>query len=220
MPGDRREGARDNLAMGKAQHWERIFAERDPNELSWYEEVPEASLALIEEAAIPFGAAILDVGGGTSRLAGLLLASGYTDVTVTDISPAALALARADLGVAAEQITWVQSDVRSHDFARLFDLWHDRAVFHFMVEDDDRDRYLSVLRRTLRPGGHLVLAAFGPGGPSHCSGLPVVRYGAEDLVEILGADFELVSAQIQTHQTPAGQEQEFSYSHFRRRLGV
>lgn len=202
--------------MEQAQHWERVFVERDMREMSWYEEVPEASLALTEEAAIPFSAPILDVGGGTSRLAGLLLAAGYTDVTVADISPAALALSRRELGAAAEQITWIEADVRSHDFARPFDLWHDRAVFHFMVEDDDRDGYLSVLRQTLRPGGHLVLATFGREGPRHCSGLPVSRYGADELVETLGADFELISAQIQEHHTPSGNQQEFTYSHFRR----
>lgn len=202
--------------MEQPQHWETIFAERDTREVSWYEAVPETSLALIQEAAIPLSAAILDVGGGTSKLAGLLLAVGYTDVTVADISPSALALSQAEVGAAAEQITWIEADVRSHDFARRFDLWHDRAVFHFMVEDDDRAGYLRVLRRTLRPGGHLVLAAFGPEGPTRCSGLPVVRYGADELARVLGRDFELISANSQQHRTPRGNEQEFTYSHFRR----
>ena len=204
--------------MGQAQYWEATFAERDPREVSWYEEVPEASLALIQETAIPLSAAIVDVGGGTSKLAGLLLAAGYSDVTVADISRSALVLSQAELGAAAEQITWVGADVRSHDFARLFDLWHDRAVFHFMVEDDDRAGYLRVLRRTLRPDGHVVLAAFGPEGPTQCSGLPVVRYGADELAGVLGRDFELISAQTQQHRTPRGNEQQFTYSHFRRRL--
>ncbi|MGN6167328.1 MAG: class I SAM-dependent methyltransferase [Solirubrobacteraceae bacterium] len=206
--------------MGQAQHWERVFIERDTQEVSWYEEVPEASLALIKEAAMPLDAAIIDVGAGTSKLAGLLLAAGYTDVTVADISPSALTLLRTELAVAVDQVTWIQADVRSHNFARQFDLWHDRAVFHFMVEDADRDAYLSVLRRSLRPGGHLVLAAFGSDGPTRCSGLPVARYGKDKLVEILGADFSLISSHLREHRTPTGKVQEFTYSHFRRRLPV
>ena len=182
--------------------------------MSWYEEVPGTSLALVEEAAIPFGAAILDVGGGTSKLAGLLVEIGYVDVTVADISGAALERARLELGAAAEQITWIEADVRSHDFTRVFDLWHDRAVLHFMVDAADRDGYLMVLRRTLRPDGHLVLATFGPGGPTQCSGLPVTRYGPDELLSILGPDFELMSSRMEEHRTPTGHSQEFTYSHF------
>jgi SAM-dependent methyltransferase len=204
--------------MSWAQHWERVYVERDSREVSWYEDVPALSLALIEEAGIAPAAAVLDVGGGTSKLAGMLLAAGYTDLTVADISPAALARTRADLGETAQQITWVKADVRSHDFARVFDLWHDRAVLHFMVKDADRDAYLSVLRRTLGPVGHLILATFGPDGPTRCSGLPVLRYAADDLGEILGTEFELISTLSHSHQTPGRRAQEFTYTHFRRTL--
>jgi SAM-dependent methyltransferase len=203
--------------MGQAQYWERVYLEREPREVSWYEEVPKTSLALIKEAAVPLDAAIVDVGGGTSKLAGLLVVAGYSDVTVADISGAALERARVELGAAADQVTWIEADVRSHDFARVFDLWHDRAVFHFMVEPADRNAYLAALRRTLAPGGHVVLATFAPGGPTECSGLPVARYGADELTDILGLGFELVSSRTEQHRTPGGHRQEFTYTHFSRR---
>jgi len=257
--------------MGQAQYWERVCLEREPREVSWYEEVPKSSLggwcqtpllrtrengshdqraespskpfkltsatylvpedaqfeladrdltnntsllALIKEAAVPLDAAIVDVGGGKSKLAGLLVVAGYSDVTVADISGAALERARVELGAAADQVTWIEADVRSHDFARVFDLWHDRAVFHFMIEPADRDAYLAALRRTVAPGGHVVLATFGPGGPIECSGLPVARYGADELTDILGLGFELVSSRTEQHRTPGGHRQEFTYTQF------
>ena len=202
--------------MGQAQHWERIYAEKQPEEVSWYEQAPETSLTLIEEAAIRRSAAIVDVGGGTSRLAGRLIAAGYADVTVADISRAALERARVELAAAAERVTLIHADVRSHDFGRRFDLWHDRAVFHFMVDAASRNGYLTVLRRTLRAGGHLVLAGFGPGGPTHCSGLRVARYGPNELSSTLGSDFNLISSRTEEHRTPTGHIQEFVFTHFRR----
>jgi SAM-dependent methyltransferase len=199
-------------------HWERLYTEREPEQLSWYERVPGISLALIEEAGLPLDAAILDVGGGTSKLAGHLVAAGYTDVTVADIAEGALERARSELG-SGRRVTLVQADVRFHNFARCFDLWHDRAVFHFLVEAADRDRYVAVLRRTLRAGGHAILAAFAPDGPTHCSGLPVARYGADELSRTIGADFELVSSRLEQHHTPAGRSQSFVYAHLREKAG-
>src|SRR5918995_5202074 len=143
-------------------HWERIYEEKAPDEVSWYESVPRASLELIEEARVARDAAILDVGGGASRLAGRLLDAGYTDITVADISGRALDRARAALGEDADRVAWVEADIRDHDFGRGFDLWHERAVLHFMVADADRSGYLEVLRRTLRPAGHVIVATFGP----------------------------------------------------------
>jgi SAM-dependent methyltransferase len=200
-------------------HWERIYEEKAPEALSWYQPVPNTSLELIEKARVARDAAILDVGGGASSLAGRLLDAGYTDVTVADISSAALDRARAALGPDADRVTWVEADVRDHDFGRRFDLWHDRAVLHFMVEPADRDGYLEVLRRTLRLGGHLILATFGPEGPTRCSGLPVSRYGAPALAEVL-PEFELLSSRIEVHHTPSGTPQQFLYAHLRRAAGT
>jgi SAM-dependent methyltransferase len=199
-----------------AAHWRRIYAERRSDELSWTEAAPAASLTLIDEAGLPIDAAILDVGGGMSKLAAELLRHGYGDVTVADISAEALARAKADLGEAASRVSWVEADVRSHDFHRRFDLWHDRALFHFMVEPADRDGYLATLNRSLRPSGHVILATFGPDGPTQCSGLPVLRYDAESLRGALGDDFELVSSQLTEHRAPSGRSQQFLYAHLRR----
>ena len=197
-------------------HWQSTYAEKAPERVSWYEPLPQRSLELIEAADIGRQAGILDVGGGASSLAEQLLRMGYTDITVADISAAALAHARAKLGSDAERIARVEADVRSHDFGCRFDLWHDRAVFHFMVAPADREGYMTVLRRTLRPGGHLIIATFGPEGPTQCSGLPVERYGTEEMQRVLGADFELARSALVDHHTPSGASQQFLYAHFRR----
>jgi SAM-dependent methyltransferase len=203
-------------ADSTAGHWEEVFRRRQPGEVSWYEPVPEISLALIAQARLPPDAAIVDVGGGTSTLAARLLEAGYRDITVADISATALARSRADLGAAAYPIHWIRADVRGHRFARRFALWHDRAVFHFMVELADRDRYLATLRDALDPGGHLVLATFGPQGPNRCSGLPTMRYGEEELARTLGREFGLRFAQLHEHHTPSGAGQQFLYTRWRR----
>jgi 2-polyprenyl-3-methyl-5-hydroxy-6-metoxy-1,4-benzoquinol methylase len=196
-------------------HWEEIYRQKAPDQVSWYEAMPRASLELIEDAAVARDAAILDLGGGASGLAGRLLEAGYADITVADISAAALERARSALGERATRIKWVQADVRDHDFGRTFDVWHDRAVLHFMVDPDDRDRYLDTLRGTLDATGHLIVAMFGPEGPTRCSGLPVSRYSEPEIRELL-PDFELVSSRLQVHHTPAGTPQQFLYAHLRR----
>jgi SAM-dependent methyltransferase len=173
---------------------------------------------LIAATCVGKEAGILDVGGGASKLAGRLLRMGYTDIAVADISPTALAHARAELGSDAAQVNWIEADIRTHAFGRRYDLWHDRAVFHFMVSPADRDGYLEVLRRTLRPGGHLIIATFGPQGPTHCSGLPVRRYSAEEMQRVLGDEFEPASASLATHETPSGARQQFLYARLRRRM--
>jgi SAM-dependent methyltransferase len=200
-----------------AEHWRGVYEKRGIEELSWTEATPTASLFEITEAAPDRSTSILDVGGGASRLAAELLARGYEDLTVADISARAMERARADLGPGASRVSWVEADVRSHDFGRPFDLWHDRAAFHFMVEPGDRDRYLEVLARTLRPGGDLILATFGPDGPAECSGRPVDRYDAESLAGVLGPDFTPVSSRRVEHRTPSGRTQQFVYARFRHR---
>jgi SAM-dependent methyltransferase len=202
--------------VDEARYWESRYRTRPSNRVSWFEEVPAMSLKLIEDSGIPHDAAIIDVGGGASRLAGELLARGFTDVTVADLSPSALAIARADLEGDAGAISWVECDVRTHDFGWGFDLWHDRAVFHFMVEPGDRRAYLVNLRRSLRPLGFVVLATFGPDGPTTCSGLPVERYGKERMSDVLGDGFELVEDELRIHPPPGGREQQFQYVLFRR----
>lgn len=206
-----------NLPMdGYLDHWQRVYAERAPSEVSWHEPEPAVSLELIEEAGLERRAAILDAGGGASLLAARLLESGYTDVTVSDISAAALDRARAGLGSIAGRVSWLQADLRAHRLERRYDLWHDRALLHFMVDPDDRARYLDTMRGALRASGHLVVATFGPEGPTRCSGLPVDRYGADQLSALLGGEFELLSSRLVDHRTPSGASQQFQYAHLRR----
>lgn len=199
-----------------ALRWERTYLEKAPHEVSWFEPVPEASLALIDAAGVPPPASILDVGGGASTLADELLRTGYTNVTVADLSPAALGRARARLGEEASRIEWIEADVRTHEFPRRYGLWHDRALFHFMFSVEDRDAYLANMRRALRPDGYLLVATFGPQGPERCSGLPVRRYGPDELRAILGEDFQLVESRTWAHSTPSGKEQQFHYALLRR----
>jgi SAM-dependent methyltransferase len=206
--------ADSDVTDGAASHWESVYTRKEPEQVSWFEPDPTRSLALIESAGLRRDAAILDIGGGASRLAARLAAGGYTDITVADISSAALEHARAQAAGAAEHITWVEADIRTHEFTRGCDLWHDRAVFHFMVSSHDRDGYLALLRRTLRRGGHLILATFGPQGPQQCSGLPTARYDAAGLAALLGPDFTRVSSGLATHRTPASVDQQFLYTHF------
>jgi SAM-dependent methyltransferase len=204
------------MAADHRSHWQAVYAEREPHEVSWFEPEPETSLALIEEAGLEASAPIVDVGGGASRLAGALVRAGHTDVTVADLSATALEAARRELGDRAGEVSWVEADVRTHDFGRRFQLWHDRAVLHFMVGAADRDAYVETMRRSLAPGGHLVVATFGPGGPEKCSGLPVHRYGAAELPALFGDDFELVSERLRDHTTPSGAAQQFQHAHLRR----
>jgi SAM-dependent methyltransferase len=200
-------------------HWQQVYEERDPVTVSWYQGSPARSLELIEHGNPPPQAAILDAGGGASTLAPELVRRGYRDVTVADISAAALDRARgplAALGKTPAHVEFLVADLREHRFARRYDLWHDRAVFHFMVAEADRDAYLATLRRTLKPDGQLILATFGPEGPTSCSGLPVNRYGSAQLAAILGPEFKLVEFQLEDHTTPSAAIQQFLWTRWRR----
>lgn len=161
---------------------------------------------------MPLDAPILDVGGGTSTLVDHLLDAGYRDVSVLDIASSAFAQAKARLGAKATQVTWIEADVTRFEPSRTYAVWHDRAVFHFQTEVADRDRYLDVLRKSLQPPGHFLLATFGSEGPTRCSGLEVQRYSVEMLKGLLEPDFELRACEIEEHRTPTGGGQEFLYS--------
>ena len=195
-----------------AAHWQRIYETRSPTEVSWYEPAPERSLELIRATGIPLEAPILDVGGGASLLVDHLLASGYTDVSVLDLSPAALEQARVRLGPGARRVIWIVADITSFVPERRYVLWHDRAVFHFFLRPEEQRRYLAALRKGLAPHGHVVLATFGPEGPERCSGLAVQRYSAAALETLLGPGFQLRSSRIEQHRTPGGETQEFLYT--------
>ena len=206
--------ARSATGLDSRSHWQDVHTKHEPDKVSWYELAPETSLAWIENTGLSPDAAILDAGGGTSALAGELVRRGYTDVTVADISATAIERSRAQLGDLAERISWVEADLRGADLGRRYDLWHDRAVLHFMVDGEERDRYLSGLRAAIRPGGHLIIATFGPEGPTSCSNLPVRRYWADELLALLAGQFELLHSQLLDHETPSGRAQQFLFAHF------
>lgn len=198
----------------RRSHWDHVYETRAPEEVSWYQPSPERSLALIERAGTGHDAAIIDVGGGASKLAGSLLDRGFTDVTVLDISENALTRAREQLGAGAERVRWIVADVTEAELPRRYDLWHDRAVFHFLVEEVDRERYRALLRASTGPGAHVIVATFALDGPERCSGLPVVRYSPEALLEALGPGFSLIESDAEEHHTPSGAVQRFVYCRF------
>ena len=199
------------MSDSRKAHWERVYATKAPTEVSWYEPVPARSLDLIRATGEPLTASILDVGGGSSTLVDCLLEAGYSDISVLDVAKGALEHARARLGGAAARVSWIEADITNFQSARPFAIWHDRAVFHFLTEGDDRERYLGVLQRTLRAGGHLVLATFGPAGPTRCSGLAVQRYSESEVSALLGSGFALRMYQVEEHRAPRGAVQQFLY---------
>jgi SAM-dependent methyltransferase len=206
--------------MDNKAHWEGMYRNTEPDRASWYQVEPEPSLQLIRQA-VPETAAIIDVGGGTSTLVDSLVSAGYLRVTVLDLSPAALAAAQRRLGEAAGAITWIEGDLLNAALpAAGFDLWHDRALFHFLTKAPDRQRYVRQVRRALSPDGYVLIATFAPDGPERCSGLEVVRYSAEGLRQELGAGFTLDTSVRVEHRTPAGLIQPFIYCLFHRDAAV
>jgi SAM-dependent methyltransferase len=203
-------------ALDARRHWDIVYG-ADPTVVSWYQPSPALSLELIDALGVGPRAPVIDVGGGASTLVDELLRRGFGDVSVLDVSGAALDTARRRLGEAAARVHWLQEDLRRWSPARRYGLWHDRAVFHFLVERADQDRYRRLLASAVQPAGAAVIAAFGPSGPSQCSGLPVVRYGIEELAAAAGDGFELVSARHEDHTTPAGAVQPFVWVALRSR---
>jgi SAM-dependent methyltransferase len=188
-------------------HWDSAY-ERLGEAASWYQAEPGTSIEMIEELHLPPDSAVLDVGGGSSALAGRLVDRGFTDVWVLDISHTALAASATRNG---QGLTLLCEDVLDWKPRKLFCLWHDRAVLHFLTDSDDRSRYLSVMRKAVRPGGGVVIAAFASDGPEYCSGLPVMRYDAKAIGELLGDDFTVGSERRELHTTPVGVVQPFTW---------
>jgi trans-aconitate methyltransferase len=197
-------------------HWENVYTTKGETELSWFQENPAPSLELIAATGLSEDAAIIDIGGGASRLIDDMLARKFRRVTVLDLSGAALLAAKERLGGAGPDVQWMVADVTKWEPTETYDLWHDRAAFHFLTEAGDRAGYLSRLKIALKPGGYCIIATFAPDGPERCSGLPVVRYNAESLSRTLGDEFGLLKTQRHSHTTPWGSEQRFQFSLFRR----
>jgi SAM-dependent methyltransferase len=197
-------------------HWENVYTTKDDTEVSWFEQTPLLSLELIRAAGATPKSAIIDIGGGASRLVDVLLDEGFADVSVLDISATALATAKARLGARAAQATWIAADVTRWQPPQRYAVWHDRAAFHFLTEPDDRTAYVACLKKALAPGGYAIIGAFATDGPERCSGLPVVRYDADSLGATLGEGFVLQHTRRHEHRTPGGVIQRFQFSVFRR----
>jgi len=196
-------------------HWENVYATKGEKEVSWFQENPALSLELIRLAGATSTSAIVDIGGGASRLADALVLRGYADVTVLDLSEAALTAARRRMGDEARRVHWLVADATTWEPTRSYDVRHDRAAFHFLTEDRDRVAYVATLRRSLRNHGHVIIGTFALDGPEKCSGLPVARHDAATLGKELGVGFTLVDTRREEHTTPWGSTQRFQFSTFR-----
>ena len=202
--------------MSRREHWEQVYSGKPPDRLGWYKPRLQTSLDWITELSLDANAPIIDVGGGASTLVDDLLERGYSAITVLDLAAPALELIRARLGEKGSTVTWLCGDVTEIGLSEnAFELWHDRAVFHFLTDAGDRERYRANLCRALRPGGHLIIGTFAPEAPPRCSGLPVQRYDLDLLRETLGGEFELRRHQKEMHVTPGGVEQMYLYCEFR-----
>jgi ubiquinone/menaquinone biosynthesis C-methylase UbiE len=200
--------------IDRKSYWQNIYHEKSPLDVSWYQREPRLSLELIHRSGVQTDDAIIDVGGGASVLVDFLSGEGFTGLSVLDISENALANAKKRLGDSANNIEWFEADITEFNPPHQFSLWHDRAVFHFLTDKSDRKKYVNTLRKSLLQGGHLIIAAFAPGGPTKCSGLEIVQYNALKLMTELGDEFELIEERSEIHVTPSDKEQKFNYFYF------
>ncbi|HEX2541134.1 MAG TPA: class I SAM-dependent methyltransferase [Caldimonas sp.] len=198
--------------MNSKSHWETVYETRPADAVSWYAPHLQRSLGYVLRAAQGKASPVIDIGGGESTLVDDLLAEGFSDLTVLDISAKALDVTRDRLGSAAEKVRWLTADLLDAPLeARRYEVWHDRAVFHFLTTEEQKRRYVARVRHSLMPGGFAIVATFGPEGPAQCSGLPVSRYAAPELHSTFGAPFRLVDSSTEVHTTPWGTPQQFVY---------
>ncbi len=202
--------------MDRQAHWQQVFTTKSEHDVSWFEALPAMSLQMMEAAGLGLDTCVLDVGGGDSRLVDALAARGLDCLAVLDVSGAALQRAQERLGDLAGAFTWIESDVTAVWSLKPMDIWHDRAVFHFLTTAAERAQYRRHLLQTVKPGGAVIVATFALDGPERCSGLPVARYSAETLAAELGSEFRLMEARRHEHQTPWGAMQPFVYARFGR----
>ncbi len=197
-------------------HWDNAYRIKGESGVSWFEESPAISLDLIRATGVGANGSIVDIGGGASRLVDGLVREGFEAVTVLDLSQEALARAKARLGAQGSKVRWIVADVTTWEPTQTYDVWHDRATFHFLTEEKDRVAYSERVSRAVSTGGHVIIGTFALDGPERCSGLPTMRHDAASLARMLGPSFELVECRNHMHLTPVGSEQHFQFSHFRR----
>ncbi|TAN20451.1 MAG: class I SAM-dependent methyltransferase [Chitinophagaceae bacterium] len=199
------------------QHWENIYDKKPLTDVSWYEPVPETSLSLIDEFHLPKDASIIDIGGGDSFLSEDLLKKGFLNLSVLDISGKSLERAKTRLGKNADKIHWIESNMLDFKPAHQFDIWHDRAVFHFLTDSDDQRKYIDIARRSIKENGYLVLGTFSTEGPDKCSGLHVQQYSEENMISLFQPHFQKIKCFHQNHPTPFNTFQDFLFCSFKRK---
>lgn len=200
--------------QSQKEHWEKVYQTKQPEAVSWFQAHATRSLELIRSIGTPLDASIIDVGGGASTLVDDLLHDGFNQVTVLDLSDSALEVARNRLGVSGAGVSWIAGDIRNVNLPeQTYDIWHDRAVFHFLTDPADRASYVRQVMKSVKQGGHVIVATFAPDGPEQCSGLPVARYAPNELHGEFGPAFELLEHTSEEHKTPWGSVQHFVYCH-------
>lgn len=205
--------------MDKKAHWENVYSTKPHGQVSWFREHLDNSLRMIVQTGVEKDAAIIDVGGGNSTLVDDLLDAGFIDVAVLDISSTAIEVSKARLGERNNLVNWIEADITNVELAKdHYDVWHDRAVFHFLTASEDRRRYVDLVNRSVKPGGHVIIASFGLAGPMKCSGLDVMRYSPATMHDEFGDEFELISSLDESHRTPFGTTQEFVYCYCRKSI--
>ena len=209
---DKLEQDKNNLDRKK--HWEQVYSQKQSTEVSWYQQHPERSLELIEATGVNQSAFIVDIGGGASTLVDFLLKAGYKHLSVLDISPAAIKQAKSRLGSDESKVEWIEQDITEFKADRCFDVWHDRAVFHFLTDEKDRTSYVKAMLSALNIGTHVIIVAFAANGPKKCSGLKVMHYSPEKISAVLGGSFQLIETRTENHLTPGGASQSFVYCRF------
>ena len=199
------------------QHWDKVYSEKQPTKVSWYEPMPEVSLNLIKECKLGKDAAIIDIGGGDSFLAEFLVSKGYTNVTVVDISEKAIERAKERMCEKADEVTWIVADAANFNPGKQFDLWHDRAAFHFLTDEAKKENYLKTLFAAVKPGGYVLMSTFSETGPAKCSGLEVQRYSVGEMQELFREEFNVLSGKSVDHTTPSGKTQNFTVCSFQKK---
>ncbi len=203
-------------ALERQSHWQNVYQTKGERDVSWFQEVPAISLELIHATGAGPDSSVIDIGGGTSRLVDALVREGFRSLSVLDVSEKALATSRERLGPNAKNVAWIVADVTTWRPDKSYDVWHDRAAFHFLTEPADRAAYAECVQNAVRPGGHVIIGTFAPDGPERCSGLPVLRHDAASIGEVLGPSFKFTESRRHDHQTPGGSIQCFQFSRFQR----
>ena len=203
--------------MQTRDYWEKVYTSKSTDAVSWFQEHAENSLRLIQETGVALDAGIIDIGGGASTLVDDLLAKGYSNLSVLDLSAAAMLAAQKRLGIQASEVKWLEADITKIEFPmHAFDVWHDRVVFHFLTSLEDRNAYVGAVLRAVKPSGHVIVATFAEDGPLQCSGLPVKRYNKDELHAEFGDAFTLTQHGKESHHTPFGTVQQFTYYYCRK----